>query len=157
LDIPPPVNEDTDTDDSDWGEDKSEGTASEKSGEELVYEGEVEAEGDHMAQQYQDMPKDFSSIIPFVSLCGRQWRSAWRPGTILVPDESMVQWVGGGAPHLTLIPRKPTPLGLMFKTVCCAETGILLNAELQECAEDMHKKEFFTKWGATTACTLRLV
>lgn len=69
----------------------------------------------------------------------------------------MVQWVGGGAPHLTLIPRKPTPLGIMFKTVCCGSTGVLLNAELQECAEDMHKKEYYAKWGSTTACTLRLV
>lgn len=89
------------------------------------------------------MPKDFSCIIPFVSLCGRKWRKAWQAGTILVPDESMVQWVGGGAPHLTLIPRKPTPLGIMFKTVCCGATGVLLNAELQECAEEMQKKEYY--------------
>lgn len=90
----------------------------------------MEADGEDAAAQYKDLPKDFSCIIPFVQLCGQQWRNAWRPGTMLVPDESMVQWVGGGAPHLTLIPRKPTPLGMMFKTVCCAETGVLLNAEL---------------------------
>lgn len=134
-----------------------EGSGSEMSGEEMVYDGEEEIEADKAAQEYKDHPKDFSCVIPFVTMCGRQWRSAWRAGTILVPDESMVQWVGGGAPHLTLIPRKPTPLGMMFKTVCCGETGILLNAELQECAEDMHLKEFHAKWGATTACTLRLV
>lgn len=69
----------------------------------------------------------------------------------------MIHWVGGGAPHLTLIPRKPTPLGLMLKSVCCGETGVMVNAELVEEKEAMHQKEFYAEWGHTAATTMRLV
>jgi hypothetical protein len=49
----------------------------------------------------------------------------------------MIMWVGTGYVHLTYIPRKPTPLGIMLKTIVDATTGILLGAEIQEAKEDM--------------------
>lgn len=36
------------------------------SGEEMVYEGEVETRGEEAAQKYKDLPKDFNCIRPFV-------------------------------------------------------------------------------------------
>ena len=44
----------------------------------------------------------------------------------------MVFWTGIGDPHLTYIPRKPSPLGIMLKVLCDSETGSLLHAELVE-------------------------
>lgn len=66
-----------------------------------------------------------------LELCQKKWREAWQPGTYLVADETMVFWVGA-APHLTYLPRKPTPLGIMLKTLVCAITGILLVAEIDK-------------------------
>lgn len=109
-----------------------------------------------MQSAYEDLPKTFEDINPFLELCCKKWRSAWSPGTYLVPDESMVFWVGGGAPHLTLIPRKPTPLGIMLKTMCCGSTGVMLNAEISESKEVMQEKPYVKEWGVTTATTLRL-
>lgn len=48
----PPIPEGSDSDDSDYGEDNDDGSGSEQSGEEMVYDGEVEAEGDDVAQSY---------------------------------------------------------------------------------------------------------
>lgn len=49
----------------------------------------------------------------------------------------MIMWVGMGNVHLTYIPRKPTPLGIMLKTVVDGSTGILLSCELVESKEAM--------------------
>ena len=68
----------------------------------------------------------------------------------------MVFWVGTGSAHLTYIPRKPTPLGIMLKTIVDGETGILLHAELVEAAEVMRELQYVKEWGQTTATILRL-
>jgi hypothetical protein len=67
----------------------------------------------------------------------------------------MIFWVGS-APHLTYLPRKPTPLGLMLKTIVDGDTGIMLGAEIDEGKDAMRKKKFRDPWGHTTATTLRL-
>ena len=54
------------------------------------------------------------------------------------------------------IPRKPTPLGIMLKTLVDTASGILLNADIVEGAEEDAKKEYNTQWGKSTGCTLRL-
>lgn len=66
-------------------------------------------------------------------------------------------WQGTGSAHLTFLPRKPTPLGFMMKTVVCAESGICVAAELCEGAEVDGKKEFVKEYGSTAATTLRIV
>jgi len=50
----------------------------------------------------------------------------------LVADESMVFWTGASEVHQTYLPRKPTPLGLMAKTLVDQATGILVNFEFDE-------------------------
>jgi hypothetical protein len=47
----------------------------------------------------------------------------------------MVFWVGVAEGKLMFIPRKPTPLGFMLKTIVDTESGILINAEIVEGAE----------------------
>lgn len=122
-----------------------------------VYEGTDEQMGVAMSSLYDEAPSGFDQIEPWVETCAEKWRSAWSASSHLVADESMVFWVGGGAPHLTIIPRKPTPLGIMLKTLCCAETGIMVNCEVSHAKDAMHSKEFFAEWGHTTATTLRLL
>lgn len=62
--------------------------------------------------------------------CKRKWRASYNAGTHIIADESMIMWVGTGDVHITYIPRKPTPLGIMLKTTVDASTGILLGLEL---------------------------
>lgn len=97
--------------------------------------------------------KVWNPVFEELSAC---WREAWNAGTILVIDESMVAWEGATSAHLTLIPRKPTPLGFMFKTLGCASSNILVNLEAVEGAEIDRQKKWVQEFKATTACTLRL-
>jgi hypothetical protein len=63
------------------------------------------------------------------------WREAWNAGTVIVVDESMVAWEGATSAHITIIIRKPTPEGFMFKTAACASSNIIVNLEAVEGAE----------------------
>lgn len=87
----------------------------------------------------------------------QKWREAWSPGTYLTVDESMLAWVGTGDVHLTYLPRKPTPLGIMMKTVVDSDSGIILGGELCEAAGTMDDFEYQKEWGASVATTLRLM
>jgi hypothetical protein len=73
---------------------------------------------------------------------GALWRLAWNCGTIIVVDESMVAWEGATSAHLTLMPRKPTPLGFCFKTACDASSNVMVNMEAVEGAEIDRKKKY---------------
>lgn len=75
----------------------------------------------------------------------------------MVADESMIMWVGTGDVHLTYIPRKPTPLGIMMKTIVDGSSGILMGAELMEGKETMEEREYAKEFGSTAATTLRLM
>lgn len=68
----------------------------------------------------------------------------------------MIFWVGVSEGKLMFIPRKPTPLGFMLKTIVDTMTCILLNAEIVEGADEDAGKEFNEEWGKSTGCTLRL-
>jgi Transposase IS4 len=74
----------------------------------------------------------------------------------LTVDKTMVFWVGVAEGKLMFIPRKPTPLGFMLKTIVDTESGILVNAEIVEGAEEDASKEYNEQWGKSTGCTLRL-
>jgi len=63
---------------------------------------------------------------------------------ILVFDESMSAF----------IPRNLEPLGIEFKCVIDAFSGIILWLEVQEWKETIHRKQF-RGLGGTTACILR--
>lgn len=117
-------------------------------------------------QYEQDAPEKVSEVgdgedkfqwfRKWLHACNAQFKAAWEPGTYLTVDETMVFWTGLGPVHLTYIPRKPSPLGVMFKVTCCGETGILLHAELVEGAAVDRNKRFVQQFKATTACTLRV-
>jgi hypothetical protein len=47
-------------------------------------------------------------------------------------DESMIFWRGGGEVTVVYQPRKPTQYGIEMKTAACADSGVLINAELTE-------------------------
>ena len=87
-------------------------------------------------------PDGFDEVRGFLALCVQTWQAAFNAGTVMVCDESMLMWVGTGDVHLTYIPRKPTPLGIMLKTCCDGNTGILLNAELVEPAKTHDDEEW---------------
>lgn len=84
------------------------------------------------------------------------WRGAWNPCTYLVPDETMIFWTGTGELHMTYLPRKPTPYGIMLKSLCCGDSKIMLAAEVSESKDVMATKEYRDVTGASTATTLRL-
>lgn len=75
-------------------------------------------------------PDKFSFFRCWLHACNTQFKRVWEPGVYLTVDETMVFWTGTGPVHLTYLPRKPDPLGVMFKVTCCSKTGILLHAEL---------------------------
>ena len=78
------------------------------------------------------MAAGFGALKPWFDLCQAMWREAWKPGNYLCMDETMVMWAGICAIVLTFLPRKPTPLGFLIKTLVDATTGILLSMELVE-------------------------
>lgn len=74
----------------------------------------------------------------------------------MVIDETMILWTGICSGKLQYIIRKPTPLGILLKSVCDATTGIMLHAELVEGKGVDDLKPWFKEYGATTATTLRV-
>ena len=75
------------------------------------------------------------------------------PSWLIILDESMSAWTGRGfqgateykegfCPHKSWVPRKPEPTGVEYKTVCCAESGVMLAAEAEEGKTHMKEKEF---------------
>ena len=67
----------------------------------------------------------------------------------------MVFWTGLGLVYLTYMPRKPSPVGVMFKVTASDETGIFLHAEIVDGAAVERKERYVEEFKATTACTLR--
>ena len=55
------------------------------------------------------------------------------------------------------VKRKPEPLGVEFKTIGDAQSGVLLNMEITKGKAELIKPKFWTREnGATAATTLRL-
>lgn len=53
----------------------------------------------------------FKAVRGLFNTAIKQWQHAWRAGTRLVIDETMIWWTGLTEGHLSYLPRKPTPLG----------------------------------------------
>jgi hypothetical protein len=83
------------------------------------------------------------------------------PGSLLTPDEMMMEWRGksrfGGSPHLSYIKRKPKPLGTELKSVCEGTMGMCIFIAIQKGKIAMSRKKWANDYGATTACTVRLI
>ncbi|GAX26777.1 hypothetical protein FisN_9Lu068 [Fistulifera solaris] len=83
-------------------------------------------------------------------------------GSKIVLDESMSPYKPRTTktsllPHLSFILRKPKPLGVEYKNVICAKTGILLFQEVQRGKEAMRKSAFSRQIGTNAACAIRLI
>jgi hypothetical protein len=94
----------------------------------------------------------------FNSVRKQQFKCGW----IVTPDESMIQWTGAsgppnGMPHMSYVPRKPTPLGLEDKCVADGTSGVIMYLALQEGKTRMMRLRFADENSATVATTLRMV
>ena len=87
------------------------------------------------------------------------------PGSVLCADESMGAWRGlaaklgdmtVGLPHATKLARKPEGVGTEYCSLCCAETKIMLQLEIQEGKDKMLEKEYAHFHGSGTSSLLRL-
>jgi hypothetical protein len=109
-------------------------------------------QNDPLEDPLQDVRKWFD-------LLAETWRAAYHAGTTLTIDETMIFWTGLGV-HLTYLPRKPTPLRIMLKTICNATSRISLGWEFCEGKEvdvDFDSlKQRYQDLGACSSCTLRL-
>ena len=103
------------------------------------------------------MEAGFGPVQPFLDATTAAWRKAWRPGHCLVIDESMVYWQGSTSGHITFMPRKPTPLGFCMRTLACASSNVLLNAELCDSKEREALKRYVHLYLPHTAVTLRVL
>lgn len=93
------------------------------------------------------LPGGYEEVQSLLDACMSTWMAAWAAGDYLVIDESMVGWSGMGQNELTYLPRKPCDLGVMMKTLCCSESGIMLRAEIAEGKAIMQAKEHVKEWG----------
>ena len=102
----------------------------------------------------------WAQIDPWVKGFNEARKREIKPGSCVTPDESMYEWKGksgfGGLPHMSLIIRKPEPLGTELKTMCEGTFGIVIHLEIQKGKIKMARKKFVTEYGATTGCTVRL-
>jgi hypothetical protein len=100
-------------------------------------------------------------VRQFVASFNGWRRKIVEPGSYVCVDESMVLWNGAdetsrsGMPHVTIILRKPEPIGCELKTLADGESRIMLAVELQEGKEAMREKEFMETGKVGTAQTLR--
>ena len=104
-----------------------------------------------------DEPDPWYMTRGFVKAWNEHVDKNFDPSWKIVPDESMFFFYGRGMPHLSFIARKPRALGCEAKSVADAVTRILFFIEIQEGKVPMSRLEYHTQYGATTACTLRLV
>jgi hypothetical protein len=94
-------------------------------------------------------------VRKWFDLLVKTWRAAYHAGTTLTIDETLIFWIGLGV-RLTYLPRKPTSLGVMLKTICNASSRILLGWEFCEGKGVDSLKQWYHDLGAGTSCTLRL-
>jgi len=79
-------------------------------------------------------------------------RPPWSQGLYIPVDETMVFWTGLGPVHLTYIPRKPSPLGIMFKVRVLARGRRMLHARAQWTRpQSKENKRYVQEYKATTA------
>ena len=76
-------------------------------------------------------------------------------------DESMSGWKPrttalGDLPNISFVIRKPVPLGTEFKNIACTATKIMLYLEVQRGKLPMKELKYYSEYGTTTSCVLRL-
>ena len=107
--------------------------------------------------QLSDSDEMDQQVIDFIEAVNANLKRAMRAWDVLCVDESMIEAYDRGLNGKIKIIRKPHPTGNELKTVSDAATHIVLHMELHELKEDMAEKEYVKEYGATTACSLRLI
>ena len=102
------------------------------------------------------LTEGYDEVIDLTEIFCMKWREAFKAGSCIVIDETMIGWSGVHSGRLMFIIRKPTPLGILLRTLCCGITGIILAAEVVEGKEMDQLKSWFEEYGHTTATTLRV-
>jgi hypothetical protein len=107
------------------------------------------------------LEKPWTEVQYWVQGFNKARRDELEVGTDLTPDEMMFAWRGkkgnGGIPHLSLVERKPIPLGTELKCVCEGTFGLCMHLEIQTGKISMARKKWCRQYKATTACTVRLL
>ncbi len=107
------------------------------------------------------LEKPWTEVQYWVRGFNKSRRDELEVGTDLTPDEMMFAWRkkkgNGGIPHLSLVERKPIPLGTELKCVCEGTFGLCMHLEIQTGKISMARKKWCRQYKATTACTVRLL
>ena len=61
-----------------------------------------------------------------------------------------------GCPHVSKIPRKPVPIPMEIKNMCCCSTGIMMSMEIVAHKDEMARRKYVREYGSGTALALRL-
>ena len=104
-----------------------------------------------------DAEDPFDGVRHFTEECCRTWQKLYVSSEMLVADEPMLAWMGKHMPRWIIVPRKPKPQGLEWKTLRDAKTKLLLNIDIQEGKLRNAAKEFNDTHKRSTGCTLRLL
>ena len=110
-----------------------------------------------------DSDNKWKYIQPLIDAFNALQRKFVDQGTEVVIDESMGKWIPffentpEGVPHLSKIIRKPQGIGVEYKNVADAQTGIMLFLEIQEGKEAMAGKRYCDRYPKSVALTLRMI
>ena len=93
----------------------------------------------------RDMPWDM--FMPVINKWNESQRKLIKTFLCLIMDESMVGWRPktsklGGLPNYTWEPRKPIPLGTMFRNAAECVIGMVVNNDPCMCSELQNTKEY---------------
>ena len=109
------------------------------------------------APAHGDAEDPFDGVRYFTKECCHTWQKLYVPSETLVVDESMLAWMGKHMPGWIIVPRKPKPQGLEWKTLCDAKTELLVNIDIQEGKHKNAAKEFNDMHKRSIGCTLYLL
>ena len=100
-------------------------------------------------------------IVGLIEAFNNNRKEVMQSGLYQVEDESMSglrprTTRTGNLPHLSMVARKPVPLGTEFKNIADTVTGIMLYLEIQRGKMPMREQPYTREHGGTTACTMRI-
>jgi len=105
---------------------------------------------------YNNLGDPLRHTRDFIDTLNQHMLRQFKPGPVLTIDESMIAGFSWFLTCVTVILRKPRPVGHELKTLCCSLTYICCRVEVQEGKEHMAIKPYRTVFAAAIACTLRL-
>jgi len=105
----------------------------------------------------------FWAVHDLVSAFNKHRAANVIPGPKCCCDESTSAWNGKdhrhqehGCPHVSKIPRKPVPISMEIKNMCCCSTGIMMSMEIVAHKDEMARRKYVREYGSGTALALRL-